>query len=35
MEIHDPLFCTTESWLLFAASGVSMLIASTLYLFLG
>ncbi|NIJ07701.1 hypothetical protein FHS31_001297 [Sphingomonas vulcanisoli] len=35
MEIHDPMFCAAESWLLCIASGVSMLIVGAIYLVLG
>lgn len=35
MEVHDPSLCSLSAWLLSAASGVSALIAGTVYLLLG
>ena len=35
METHDPSLCTLDAWLLSLASGLSALIAGTVYLILG
>jgi hypothetical protein len=35
MEVHDPSLCNLSAWLLSAVSGVSALVAGTVYWLLG
>lgn len=35
MEVHDPSLCTLNAWLLSAVSGVSLLVAGTVFLIFG
>lgn len=35
MEVHDPSLCMLNVWLLGAISGVSTLVAGTVYFLLG
>ena len=35
MEVHDPSLCMLNAWLLGAVSGVSMLVAGTVYFLFG